>query len=124
MGMVTAVTNLGRSGLSDWVIQRFTAVVLAAYTIFVVAFIACTPDLTYEQWSSLYSQLWMRAFSLLALVSIAAHGWIGLWGVLTDYMTTRMMGGKALFLRIVTLSVYALVTITYLVWGVEVLWGV
>ncbi len=124
MGMVTVVTSLGRSGLSDWLVQRFTAVVLAAYTIFVVGFIACTPDLGYEQWSSLYSQLWMRVFSLLALVSIAAHGWIGLWGVLTDYVTTRMMGGKALFLRIVTLAAYALVTVTYLVWGVEVLWGV
>ncbi len=123
MGMVTAVTTLGRSGLSDWLIQRFSAVVLAAYTIFIVAFIVLTPELSYDQWSSLYSQLWMRAFSFLALVSIAAHGWIGLWGVLTDYVTTRFMGGKALFLRMVALAVYALVTVTYLVWGVEVLWG-
>ncbi len=123
MGMVTAVTNLGRSGLSDWLVQRFSAVVLAAYTIFIVAFIFSTPQLSYDQWSSLYSQLWMRVFSLLALVSIAAHGWIGLWGVLTDYVTTRFMGGKALFMRMVALAVYALVTVTYLVWGVEVLWG-
>lgn len=121
--MVTAVTNLGRSGLSDWLIQRFSAVVLAAYTIFIVAFIVTTPDLNYQQWSELYSKLWMRTFSLLTLLSIAAHGWIGLWGVLTDYVTNRMMGGKATVIRMLILSLYSLVTITYLVWGVEVLWG-
>lgn len=121
--MVTAVTSFGRSGLSDWLVQRFSAVVLAAYTIFIVAFIFATPDFGFEQWSALYSQMWMRAFSLLALLSIAAHGWIGLWAVLTDYVTERFMGGKALVLRIVVLTVYALTTVTYLVWGVEVLWG-
>lgn len=121
--MVTAVTSLGRSGLSDWIIQRFTAVVLTAYTLFIVGYLVCTPDLSYEQWSNLFEQLWVRAFSLLALVSIAAHGWIGLWGVLTDYVTERMMGGIALVLRMIILGVYALVTVVYLVWGVEVLWG-
>ncbi len=121
--MVTAVTNLGRSGLSDWLIQRFSAVVLAAYTIFIVAFLVLTPDLDYAKWSALFSQLWVRAFSLLTLISIAAHGWIGLWGVLTDYVTNRMMGAKATMIRMLVLFLYALVTITYLVWGVEVLWG-
>ncbi len=121
--MVTAVTSLGRNGLSDWIIQRFTAVVLTAYTLFIVGFLVFTPDVSYEQWSSLFETLWVRAFSLLALVSIAAHGWIGLWGVLTDYVTERLMGGIALVFRMIILGVYALVTVVYLVWGVEVLWG-
>lgn len=121
--MVTAVTSLGRSGLADWLIQRFSAVVLAAYTIFIVAFIFSVPEMTYELWTALFSQLWMRAFSLLALLCIAAHGWIGLWGVLTDYITSRMMGGNALFLRMSALTIYAVITLGYLVWGVEVLWG-
>ena len=96
---------------------------LAAYTIFLAAFLVITPDLTYELWLALYSELWMRVFSLLALVSIAAHGWIGLWGVLTDYVTTRMIGPSAVVLRICALMIYALITVTYLVWGVEILWG-
>ena len=121
--MVTAVTTFGRSGLSDWIIQRVSAVVLAAYTIFVCTFLIVTPDLTYELWRELYSELWMRIFSLLALLSIAAHGWIGLWGVLTDYVTTRMMGSSALTLRVVILAIYGLITVSYLVWGIEILWG-
>lgn len=121
--MVTAVTNLGRSGLSDWIIQRASAVVLAAYTFFIVVYLVVNPGIGYEQWSGLYSQLWMRIFSLLVLLSIAAHGWIGLWGVLTDYVTSRMMGDKALTMRVIALSLYGLVTVSYLVWGVEILWG-
>ena len=34
--MVTQVTNLGRSGLYDWLMQRASAVVLLAYTVFLV----------------------------------------------------------------------------------------
>ncbi len=121
--MVTAVTNLGRSGLFDWMFQRVSAIVLAAYTIFIVAFIAANPNLDFATWRQLFDQLWMRIFSLLALISMAGHGWIGLWAVLTDYVTERMMGGKALALRIVALSTYAIVTLSYLVWGFEILWG-
>lgn len=121
--MVTAVTTFGRSGLSDWLIQRFSAIVLASYAVFLTVFLVITPELTYEIWAGLFSQLWMRVFTLLVLLSCAAHGWIGLWGVLTDYVTTRMMGNSALALRMIILTVYALITLTYLVWGVEILWG-
>lgn len=121
--MVTAVTSLGRSGLSDWIIQRFTAVIMAAYTVFIVAFLLANPGVGYEEWSALFSQLWVRVFTLLVILSIVAHGWIGLWGVLTDYATSRMMGSAGLTVRVLVLSLYALVTVAYLVWGVEVLWG-
>ena len=121
--MVTAVTNLGRSGLSDWLVQRFSAIVLAAYTVFMVAFIVLTPEVGFTEWSELFSHLYMRVFTLLALLSCAAHGWIGLWNVLTDYVTARVMGGSALTIRMAVLTVYALVTVSYLVWGVEILWG-
>ncbi len=121
--MVTAVTSLGRSGVADWLIQRVSAVILAAYTLFMVAYIATTPNLDYATWSHLFDQLWMRIFSFLALLSTASHAWIGLWTVLTDYVTERLMGGKALSIRMVTLGLYALVTVSYLVWGVEILWG-
>lgn len=122
--MVTAITSFGRSGLYDWLIQRISAVVMAAYVIFLTGFILLTPDLTYQQWSELYSQLWMRVFSLATLISIAAHAWIGLWTVLTDYITNRMMGGKATVLRLLCQVLLGAVTLFYVVWGVEILWGV
>jgi len=121
--MVTAVTNLGRSGLYDWLIQRVSAVIMAVYTVFIVAYIVITPELTFEQWQSLFGQLWMRVFTLMTLLSVVAHAWIGLWAVLTDYITERMMGGKALVLRLLAQVLLAVVAVTYTLWGVEIIWG-
>jgi len=121
--MVTAVTSFGRSGLYDWLIQRVSAVVLAAYTVFLVVYLLLNPDLTYEQWQTLYSQLWMRVFSLVTLLSIVAHAWIGLWSVLTDYLTARMMGSKAVVARVLAQVLLGAVAVTYVVWGVQILWG-
>ena len=122
--MVTAVTSFGRSGLSDWLIQRASAVALAAYTLFIVIYLLMNPDLTYAQWAELFSHLWVRVFTLLVLLSIVAHGWIGLWVVLTDYVTDRLIGGSALAIRTVAMGTYALVSLTFLVWGIEIIWGI
>lgn len=122
--MVTSVTSFGRSGLYDWLIQRVGGAVMAAYTIFIVVYLVLNPDLTYEQWQSLYSQLWMRVFTLVTLLSFISHAWIGLWAVLTDYLTIRLMGPKATFLRIFAQIVLGAVAVTYLVWGVQVIWGI
>lgn len=121
--MVTSVTNLGRSGVSDWLLQRASSVVLAAYTLFIVLYIVLNPNLNFEQWQALFGQLWMRVFSLLTLLSLVAHAWVGLWTVLTDYLTERMMGGKATVLRILAQGLLALVVVTYTLWGVEIIWG-
>jgi len=122
--MVTAVTTLGRSGLYDWLIQRLSAVVLAAYTIFIVAYLLLNPTLDHAQWSQLFGQLWMRVFSLITLISFLAHAWIGLWSVLSDYITNRMLGPKATWMRLVSQVGLGVVAATYLVWGIEILWGV
>ncbi len=121
--MVTSVTNFGRSGLYDWLIQRVGGVVMAAYLFFIVGFIALNPELTYEQWSALFGQLWVRVFSFVTLLSFIAHAWIGLWAVLTDYLTERLMGSKATVLRIFSQVVLGGVSVTYLIWGIEILWG-
>ncbi|RPO36063.1 hypothetical protein [Pseudomonas aeruginosa] len=40
--MVTNVTNFSRSGLYDWMAQRVSAVVLAAYVIFLLGYLTAT----------------------------------------------------------------------------------
>ncbi|MBZ0330570.1 succinate dehydrogenase, hydrophobic membrane anchor protein [Halomonas sp. ANAO-440] len=114
--MVTNITNLGRSGLSDWLIQRVSAVILALYTLFIVAYLLFNPGLDYYTWSGLFAQTWMRIFSLLAFISLAAHAWVGLWTVTTDYM-------KSTGARVGTQLVIILAIFVFLVWGILVLWG-
>ncbi len=121
--MVTSVTSLGRSGVSDWLIQRVSALIMLAYVIFLVAYIVMSPELSYADWQGLFGQLWMRIFSLITLLSIVAHAWIGLWIVLTDYITEYMMGSKAVVLRLLALLGLAAVSLTYTLWGIETIWG-
>ena len=39
MDMVTSITSFGRSGLYDWMMQRVTAIVLLAYTVFMIGYL-------------------------------------------------------------------------------------
>ena len=77
--MVNSVTNLGRSGVYDWVIQRLSAVIMAVYTLFLLGFVLATPDLTYDAWKDLFSCTSMKVFTFATLISICAHAWVGLW---------------------------------------------
>lgn len=121
--MVTAVTNFGRSGLSDWLLQRVTAVILLAYTLLIVGFVFFCAELSYATWNALFETTWMRIFSVAALLSIVAHAWIGLWSVSTDYFTERLMGPKGNVLRLAFQAVVAIVLFSYLIWGIQILWG-
>ncbi len=121
--MVTQVTNLGRSGLYDWLVQRITAVVLLAFFVFLVSYLVINPDVTFDQWKALFDFTWMRAFTSLTILSVVLHAWIGLWSVSTDYMTIRLMGPKATAIRMLFQAGYSLILFYYLVWGFQVLWG-
>ena len=121
--MVTAVTNLGRSGMYDWLVQRATAVILLAYVLCIAGFMLSNPDFGYAEWRAYMSTNFMRIFSLLALLSMVAHAWIGLWQVTTDYFIERQIGPKAIFIRLVIQTVCGVTAFAYLVWGVQVLWG-
>jgi len=121
--MVTAVTNFGRSGLADWLVQRISAVVLLAYFLFLLGFLALNPGVDYSRWHDLFQCTSMRVFSMLALLSLVAHGWIGMWAVSTDYLTERLMGPRGNILRGLFQLACGLVVFSYLVWGIEILWG-
>ncbi|MFO7529514.1 MAG: succinate dehydrogenase, hydrophobic membrane anchor protein [Marinobacter sp.] len=114
MGMSSA-TNIGRNGVQDWIIQRVTAYVLALYTLFLFGFLVTT-DVDYQSWSALFGQGWFKIFTLLALLSIAGHAWVGLWTVSTDYIKSAMP-------RFLFQAACVLVIFVYVVWGIQILWG-
>ena len=96
--MVTNVTNFSRSGLYDWMAQRVSAVVLAAYFLFLLGYLIANPDWS-TQWHALFSANWMRIFSLLALVALSVHAWVGMWTISTDYLTNMAIGKWATGVR-------------------------
>ena len=121
--MVTNATNFSRSGLSDWIIQRFSAVILAAYTLFVLAVLLSMPELNYESWREVFSKNSVRLFSVIALLALGGHTWVGMWTVGTDYLTDRQLGGKGTFIRLIYQSFCVLLIAVYLLWGIQIFWG-
>ena len=119
--MVTSVTSMGRSGLSDWLMQRVTAVILLAYFVYIGCVLVGGTD--YQAWSALFDQTWMKIFSLMALLSLGVHAWIGLWCVITDYFSEHLMGSRGTAIRLVAQLVCGVVTFVYMVWGIQILWG-
>ena len=122
--MVTNVTNLSRSGLSDWMAQRVSAVVLAAYFIFLIGYLVVHPGIDYAQWHILFSNNAMRIFSLLALVALGAHAWVGMWTIATDYLTPMAFGKSATAIRFLFQAVCGVAMFAYFVRGVQILWGI
>ena len=122
--MVTNITSLGRNGVHDWLVQRVSAVILLAYFVFLAIYVGRNPELTYLQWQSLFASTWMRAFSLMALLSLCAHAWIGMWTVFTDYLTSNVLGQAATVVRLLFQLLCLLVLFAYFVWCVKILWSI
>ena len=115
--MVTNAASFGRSGVHDFIMIRASAVVLALYTLFLVGFVACNGPLTYEVWSGLFSTLAMKVFTMIALIALLIHAWIGIWQVLTDYIKCTTLRGVLQFVFVITAFAYLAVGL-FTVWGV------
>ncbi len=115
--MVVNQASLKRNGIQDYVSLRATALVLTAYSLFIVGYFLLTPQVTFEAWQGLFSNLAVKIFTLTALICMMIHVQIGLWQVLTDYI-------KPAKLRSFLGLVLNLMTFAYVAVGLFVLWGV
>ncbi|MFO1257195.1 MAG: succinate dehydrogenase, hydrophobic membrane anchor protein [Gammaproteobacteria bacterium] len=108
--------SLGGTGLRGWLIQRFSAVYLGIYVVFLTAYFLTHPALTFNEWQLLFSNPWMQIGTAIALVLIGLHAWIGLVIVATDYIKIACL--RLGFLGLVLIALFA-----YLVWGIAILWS-
>ncbi|WP_312081076.1 succinate dehydrogenase, hydrophobic membrane anchor protein [Acinetobacter schindleri] len=118
-----SATGLTGSGSRDWFLQRVSAVVLAVYTVIVLGWILLNGGFNFEQWYGFMMTTPMKILSLLAVFSLVAHAWIGMWQVFTDYVTTRQMGPSASGLRIVLISAVIIAVLAYAIWAIQIFWA-
>ncbi len=102
-------------GLRDWLAQRVTAVLMAVYTVIVLAVLLGAAPISYGVWTDLFTQGWMRVATLLFAASLAWHMWVGVRDIVMDYVRAD---GLRLALQVVVLLVIA----GYLGWTVQILW--
>jgi succinate dehydrogenase / fumarate reductase membrane anchor subunit len=104
-------------GLRDWLAQRVSAVVLLVYTVVLLGAVLFTPDLGYGTWAGLFASVWMKVATLLAVIALIWHAWVGVRDIYMDYVKPT---GVRLVLQVAT--VVAL--IGYAIWAVIILWRV
>ena len=120
---IKSATGLTGSGSRDWIVQRISAVVLAIYSVVLLGFFLTHGDVTYLEWSSFMTSLPMRLFSLVAVLALAGHAWVGMWTVFTDYITSGKMGESAPKLRLVLQTLMIIAILVFLFWGIMIFWG-
>jgi succinate dehydrogenase / fumarate reductase, membrane anchor subunit len=104
-------------GLRDWLAQRLSAVVVAIYTVILLIAVLSIKELDYDSWARLFSSVWMKVLTLLALLALLYHAWVGVRNVLMDYVKPAGIRLSLQALTIVTLSGYA-------IWAATILWRV
>ena len=120
---IKSATGLTGSGSRDWIVQRISAVVLAVYSVVLLGFFLTHGNVTFFDWSQFMMSLPMRLFSLIAILALAGHAWVGMWTVFTDYITTGKMGGIAAGLRLVLQTLMIIAILVFLFWGIMIFWG-
>lgn len=115
--MVKSVLGVAHQGLRDWIIQRISALILATYSIGLIAYIILHPEITYTVWHDLFAHSWMKVLTLLAAGALLWHAWIGIWTVFTDYIKIAPL--RALLNILVILAEIAL-----FFWVLLILWRV
>ena len=120
---IKSATGLTGSGSRDWIIQRISGVVLAVYSVVLLGFFLTHGNVSFVEWSEFMTSLPMRLFSLLAVLALAGHAWVGMWTVFTDYNTTGKLGSSAAGLRLVLQSLMIIAILVFLFWGIMIFWG-
>ena len=123
-------------GMRDWLSQRITAVLMALFTLVLLVQVLLPAYahnangervrdaagnyiqiLGYDKWAGIFNPQWMRVLTLVVIVSLGYHAWVGMRDVWMDYVQPV---GIRLALQIFT--------IVWLVgcagWAIQVLWKI
>ena len=103
-------------GMRDWLSQRVTAILMALFTVLVLArLLLARGPIGYDIWAGLFTPQWMKALTFVVIASLGYHAWVGVRNVLMDYV-------KPVGTRLV-LQVFAIVWLVGCTgWSVQILW--
>ncbi|MBC3810789.1 MULTISPECIES: succinate dehydrogenase, hydrophobic membrane anchor protein [Undibacterium] len=105
-------------GVRDWLAQRVTAIVMASYTVILLAMFLTGSNFTYEGWAGIFAQQWFKLATFSVVICLLYHAWVGMRDVWMDYVTHNV------FVRLV----FQVATILWLVasagYAAQILWRV
>ncbi|WP_210547128.1 succinate dehydrogenase, hydrophobic membrane anchor protein [Rhodoferax sp. PAMC 29310] len=103
-------------GVRDWLAQRVTAVLMALFTLLVLAQVIFSKGpIGYEQWAGIFAAQWMKVLTFSVIIALLYHVWVGMRDIWMDYI-------KPVGLRL-ALHVFTIVWLLGCAgWGIQVLW--
>ncbi|MDR7306464.1 succinate dehydrogenase, hydrophobic membrane anchor protein [Rhodoferax saidenbachensis] len=103
-------------GLRDWLAQRVTAMLMALFTLVVLAqVIFFKGPIGYDKWAGIFSSQWMKVLTFSVIVAMLYHVWVGIRDVWMDYV-------KPVSIRL-SLQVFSIVWLVGCAgWAIQVLW--
>ncbi|HFL8819459.1 MAG TPA: succinate dehydrogenase, hydrophobic membrane anchor protein [Candidatus Azoamicus sp. OHIO2] len=110
------LSNSGwRSGLRDWVVQRFTGLYIFFYSLFIICYLIIF-KFEYCTLSLLFQSFFFKIFTILFVFSLVMHVSLGMSIILTDYI-------KQTFLRIVLDFMINVILLSYVFCVIQILWS-
>lgn len=115
--MVKSVLGVNHQGLRDWIVQRVSAIIMALYSLFFIAYIIFHPSLSFSEWRAFFDCTAIKVATVLFLLSLLCHAWIGMWTIFTDYV-------KPFVIRAILNVLVLVMLFACFVWGLMILWSV
>lgn len=103
-------------GLRDWLAQRVTAVLMALFTLLVLAQVIFSKGpIGYDKWAGIFSAQWMKIITFTVILALLYHAWVGIRDIWMDYV-------KPVLVRL-SLQVFSIVWLVGCAgWAIQVLW--
>lgn len=114
--MVRSLLHLFSHGMSEWLLQRLTAIVMTVYVVLAGIVLLLSRPLDYTAWRGLFDQQTVKIATLAFMLSLLLHAWIGVQDVLSDYV-------KYSRLRAALKAAAAVALVAMGVWSIQILWG-
>jgi len=115
--MVNRIVVGAHYGLKDWLVQRVTAVLMVVYSLIVAAVLLTRLPLDHEGWKALFAPQWFRVATLMFLLAVFWHAWIGMRDILMDYV-------KPTGIRLALEVLVVLALVAYSFWSITILWSI
>ncbi|MFA6179014.1 MAG: succinate dehydrogenase, hydrophobic membrane anchor protein [Candidatus Methylopumilus sp.] len=114
--MVMQIFSKAFHGLRDWLVQRATGAIMALYTVLMTGMLLVQRPDSYEAWKAMMGAGWLKVSTLLFLLSLFVHAWLGVNDVLVDYVKPLRIRQGLHYAAGVSLFFYA-------AWTVQILWN-
>ncbi len=90
------------SGLKAWLLQRFSAVYIAAFGLYFLLALLFSAPPSYEAWRDWLGSPLLSLALVIFFIAVVAHAWVGMRDVIVDY-------AKPLWLRLSLLTLVGVI---------------